>query len=146
MTRKSPHTSRELTLAEAGFRCTVPSCRALHDLDAYPLDDSDDRVCLCANCYGRYDRENHPSLNVMRVYKNRLVELGKALSRENIDSLFYLSKLEWLAVSGDKVLEAAALLNAGFLYADYKTAPHYRLRLTLKGRQFLEAWQHGEQV
>lgn len=146
MARKSNLANHDLVLAETGYRCTVPNCRALHELGAFPLDDSDELVCLCAGCGRRYDQEGVPSTRVMRVYRTRLRELGQAVSRENIDLLFYLSKLEWLAVSGDKVFEAAALLNAGYLYADYKTAPQYRLRLTLKGRQFLDAWQNGEPV
>lgn len=144
MARKLNLADRERILAEAGYRCTVPTCRALHDLDAHPLDDREELVCLCANCYRRFEREGQPGSGVMRTYKARLLELGRALSRESIDQLLYLSKLEWLAVSGDKVLEAAALLNAGYLYADYKMAPQYRLRLTLKGRQFIAAWQDGE--
>lgn len=130
-------------MTEAGHRCTVPSCRALTDLDAYSLEEAG-LVCLCARCHDRYQHEGTPSPEVMGFYKVRIQDLGRALPRESIDLFCYLSKLEWLAVSGDKVVEAAALLNAGYLYADYKNAPQYRLRLTHKGRQFMDAWLAGQ--
>jgi len=143
--------SREQVLSEAGYRCAVPHCRALSSLDVHPIDEADNLVCLCATCADRYRRDGVPSEQVMTVYKIRLQEMSRALDRDSIDLLFYLTKLEWLAVSGDKVSEVAPLLNAGYLYADYKSAqgqatatPQYRLRLTNKGRQFLDAWQNGE--
>lgn len=148
MAQKGNRETREFVITEAGHRCSVPSCRALTDLDAYPLDvyhlKDADLVCLCARCHDRYRNEGIPSSEVMWNYKDRIQELGRALPRESVDLLCYLSKLEWLAVSGDKVVEAAALLNAGYLYADYKNAPQYRLRLTHKGRQFMEAWLAGQ--
>lgn len=143
MARKTNTASREMVMAAAGFRCVVPTCRALNDLDAYPLA-GDELVCLCAACQQRYRHQGIPSPEVMAVYQDRIQELSRALERSAIDLLLYLGKLEWLAVSGDKVVEAAALLNAGYLYADYKNAPQYRLRLTHKGRQFMEAWLAGQ--
>ena len=136
--------TRERVLMEAGYRCAVPSCRALTSLDAHPLGEEGDLICLCALCHDRYLRDGVPSERVMKVYQVRLQEMGRALDREQLDLLFYLTKIEWLAVSGDKVAEVAPLLNAGYLYADYKSTPQYRLRLTNKGKQFLDAWQNGE--
>ena len=139
-------------MKEAGYRCAVPNCRALTSLDVHPIGQEDDLICLCGTCSDRYQRDGVPSEQVMTVYKIRLQEMTRAVDRQSLDLLFYLTKLEWLAVSGDKVAEVAPLLNAGYLYADYKSAqgqvatpaPQYRLRLTNKGKQFLDAWQNGE--
>lgn len=99
----------------------------------------------------------------MKVYKLRLQELSRAVERDAIDVLFYLYKIKagetskFLAVSGDKVAELAALLNADYLTAVFDSgqgqvvtspgatpAPHYRLRLSERGTAFVEAWHRGE--
>ena len=136
-------------MAEAGYRCAIPNCRALTTLGLCLIDEqgrqeAGNLICLCARCSDRYSRDGVPSLRTMEVYRSRLRELSRALARESIDLLLYLAKIEWLAVSGDKVAEVAPILNAGYMYADYKSAPTYRLRLTQKGRDFVEAWQQGE--
>lgn len=158
---------RELVMLEAGYRCSVPTCRALTPLDVHHIDEhakggSDEAsnlICLCCNCHNRYHREKIPSQQGMKVYKIRLQELSRAVDPDNIDLLLMLDdKLPTLAVSGDTVAKVAALLNTGYVQADYHSgqgqivtnvgahpAPHYRLKLTERGREFVADWKNGEQ-
>lgn len=157
---------RELVMLEAGYRCAVPTCRALTPLDVHHIDEhakggSDEAgnlICLCCNCHNRYHREKIPSQQVMKVYKIRLQELSRAVDREDIDLLLLLyEEMDSISVSGDKIAELAALFNAGYLEARDSSkgcfqsntpqpAPHYAINLTARGREFVADWKNGEKT
>lgn len=162
--RKRDLSVRELVMLEAGYRCAVPTCRALTPLDIHHIeehakggsDEAGNLICLCCNCHNRYHREKIPSEQAMKVYKIRLQELSRAVDREDIDLLLMLCDgLDSLAVSGDKISEIAALFNAGYIQASDSSqgciqsnmpqpAPYYIIRLTARGREFVETWKRGE--
>jgi len=57
-----------------------------------------------------------------------------------------LPQYAMLYVSGDGVLECAALIGAGFVQSTLQSFPNtYYLTPTDRGKRFVEAWKKGDQ-
>jgi hypothetical protein len=77
--------------------------------------------------------------------------LNHAFDRRSIDLLLAIDKIGWLQVSGDGVLECAALVAADYIRVAIQQvigSPSqyvYRLLFTERGRQFVDGWKRGDQ-
>jgi hypothetical protein len=152
-----PESIKREVLTEAGFRCAVPTCRAILTLDINHINEVSEGggnelsnlICLCPNCHALYHRQKIPRDSI-RVWKNMLVTLNGAFDRLAIDDLLFLEKLprNTLALSGDGVLKFSKLLAAGMaqfvLLMQNGPIVTYDIFLTPKGKMIVEAWKQGE--
>lgn len=151
---------RDRVLHEAGFRCGNPACRVPLTLDAHHLAPAcagaataaEDLLCLCAGCHamlagGAFTRDT------LRVWKQVSHSLVEAFGRDAPDTLLLLKVMEDLAVSGDGLLRCSGLVTSGLLEIRQRISgvvsgqgsDVFKLRLSAKGRQFVEAWINGRQ-
>lgn len=162
MPRKAlPLHIRRQVLAEAGYRCAVPTCRGILALDIHHMvevqedgkNTSDNLIALCPTCHALYTRGTI-SKDAIYTYKAVLVSLSAAFDREGIDNLLFLgivSPRQDLIITGDGVLRFAPLIAAG--YAQYQllstngnTPSTYTVSLTPKGAALVEAWKSGNRT
>ena len=157
-----PEDIRRGVLIEAGYRCAVPTCRALLVLDLHhliPVRDGGENaagnlLALCPTCHAMHERGKIDS-EAIRAWKAMLVSLSAAFDRDAIDSLLLLRDLknhghESLAVSGDGIGRYASLIFSGF--AEYQSKGGLRgglnedwfeVRISEKGLRLVEAWRSG---
>ena len=151
-----PHEIAVAVLAEAGYRCAVPTCRTILAIDPhYIIEISegsgyvvDNLLALCPTCHALFHR------GVIRrdsiyTWKSVLVSLGQAFDIATVDHLLFLTRPEAksLRVSGDGVLQFSRLISAGL--ATFGVAMQngplilYWVTLTNKGKSLVEAWTSG---
>jgi hypothetical protein len=157
-----PEDIRRAVLIEAGYRCAVPTCRALLVLDLHhlvPVRDGGENaagnlLALCPTCHAMHERGKIDQ-EAVRAWKAMLVSLCAAFDRTAIDSLLLLRDLkknghDTLAVSGDGVGRYASLIFSGL--AEYRSKGGLRgglnedwfeVRASEKGLRLIEAWQSG---
>ena len=157
-----PEDIRRAVLIEAGYRCAVPTCRALLVLDLHhlvPVRDGGENaagnlLALCPTCHAMHERGKIDP-EAVRAWKAMLVSLNAAFDRAAIDSLLLLRDLkkhghETLAVSGDGVGRYAPLIFSGF--AEHRSKGGLRgglnedwfeIRISEKGQRLIEAWLSG---
>lgn len=157
-----PEDVRRSVLIEAGYRCAVPTCRALLILDLHHLipvrdggaNESSNLLALCPTCHALHERGKIDA-EAVRAWKAMLVTLSAAFDRTAIDGLLLLRDLkghgqESLAVSGDGIGRYASLIFAGL--AEYRSKGGLRgglnedwfeVRVSEKGILLLEAWVSG---
>ena len=153
-----PDPLRRQVLAEAGYRCAVPTCRGILALDLHHMVEVQEDggntlsnlIALCPTCHALYTRGTI-SKDAIYAYKSTLVSLNAAFDREAIDNLLFLgisSPRRNLVISGDGVLRFSPLIAAG--YADYQLLANnanqlvtYTVNLTTKGAALLNAWRSG---
>ncbi len=150
--------TRTLVLTEAGYRCAVPTCRAILALDMHHIwevavgggDDPSNLIALCPTCHALYHRGTIAAESIY-LYKSMLVSLSQAFDRDAIDKLLFLhtTPTDQLALSGDGVLTFSRLISAGL--ATYTCKANnawqlvtYTVTLTEKGRQLVTAWSSGD--
>jgi hypothetical protein len=82
-----------------------------------------------------------------------LVSLSGAFDVEAIDKLLFLYRLpdEYLALSGDGVLEFARLMTAGLAEFAMKSNNSWELvtyivKITKRGKTIIEAWMAGDRI
>jgi hypothetical protein len=151
-----PHDVAVAVLAEAGYRCAVPTCRTILAIDPhYIIEISegsgyvvDNLLALCPTCHSLFHR------GVIRrdsiyTWKSVLVTLGQAFDNATVDHLLFLTRPEAksLRVSGDGVLQFSRLISAGL--ATFGVAMQngplivYWVTLTNKGKSLVDAWTSG---
>src|SRR5689334_10836723 len=119
---------KKQVLAEAGYRCAVPTCRGILALDLHHMvevqeggsDTPDNLIALCPTCHALYTRGT-VGKEAIYTYKSLLVSLNAAFDKEGIDNLLFLSVTSPsndLVITGDGVLRFAPLIAAG--YAQYE--------------------------
>jgi hypothetical protein len=155
-----PRNTRVLVLTESGYRCAVPTCRAILALDMHHIwevsagggDDPDNLIALCPTCHALYHRGTIQQESIY-VYKAMLVAITRAFDVEAIDRLLFLESREkdFVVVSGDGLLHFARLIAAGLASTDMKANNNwqivtYAVNISNKGRQLVEAWKQGDRI
>lgn len=147
-------------LTESGYRCAVPTCRSILALDMHHIweveaggpDEVSNLIALCPSCHALYHRGTIKQESVY-AWKSMLVAIGRGFDVDAVDKLLFLAKLppDQLVLSGDGVLSFARLIAAG-LAEFYMKANNawqlvsYMVRLTAKGRLFIDAWTQGDRA
>ena len=149
-----PASSAKLkALTEAGFRCSVPTCRSIL-LGLYPVvqidenrdDDAFNLVALCPTCDEAY-RRGTISNKALCTYKSVLTALSSAFDICTTDLLLFMAEAgrDSVLVSGDGVLNFAGLIASG--YAEARVASNdgnrYAVNVTPMGRLLVDAWKAG---
>ena len=158
MVRKAlPQDVRHRVLHQAGYKCGNPVCRTIITLDIHHLvpvaevgqNDPENLLALCPNCHALHHRGQIP-IESLRAWKMLLLAINEAFDRRSIDLLLSLDIMGMVFVSGEGVLECAALIAGGLVqHATYNTGqsrfPGYSVSLTEKGRLFVQSWKAGKQ-
>lgn len=164
--RSLPVDVRKAVLHEAGYKCGNPACRGILTLDIHHLvpvsedgpDSAENLLALCPNCHALYHKGEIP-VESIRAWKMVLLTLNEGYDRKSVDILLALDRVgSRLWVSGDGVLDCAALIAAGFItakafgtiapsspYGQAILPPPYEVCLTERGRMMVEAWKRGDQ-
>lgn len=157
--KKLPRRTAELVLAEAGYRCAIPTCREVLTLDIHHMwevsagggDDPSNLIALCPNCHRRYHQGDIPATAIYS-YKAMLVAISRAFDLEGIDRLLFLDKCpnDFLIVSGDGLLHFARLISSGLAEMEAKANNKfqivtYAVNVSTKGRLLVAAWKSGDQ-
>jgi len=87
--RALPLATRRAVLAEAGYRCAVPTCRTILALDLHHIEDVQEGggdevfnlIALCPTCHALYTRGTI-TRDAIRSWKGLLVALNQAQERE----------------------------------------------------------------
>jgi len=151
-----PASLKREVLAEAGYRCAVPTCRTILAIDLHHIvevqegggNELSNLLALCPTCHALYTRETI-SRDAINVWKTILVALNHAFDKESISNLLFLKKTitNEIAVSGDGVLKFSHLIASGL--ATYQLLVQngpfftYVVRLTDKGNRIIDAWFTG---
>jgi HNH endonuclease len=158
--QRLPLSTKTVVLAEAGYRCAVPSCREILALDMHHIwevaagggDDPANLVALCLTCHGLYHRGTISS-EAIHLYKSILVAITRAFDIEAIDNLLFLSQLkkDFLIVSGDGLLHFSRIIAVGMAGVTLKANNNdqfvtYSVNLSNKGKQLIEAWKEGDRA
>lgn len=146
-------------LHEAGYRCSVPSCRTILTIEIHHMeqvseggaDDASNLLALCPTCHSLHHEGRIPDSSI-RAWKAMQLTLNAAFDRRDVDALLALSILtDTLECSADKVLELGSLVSSGYVLADKVYGDtgspafgKFVVRLSEKGRLFVEAWKHGD--
>lgn len=152
-----PGSVRLQVLTEAGFKCGNPICRNVLALDIHHMEEVAEGggntpanlLALCPMCHALYTRGEIPR-DAIYAWKLMLVSLNHAFDQEAIDDLLFLgsSGAAHLRISGDGVLRFARLI--GSCLAAFKLVVQngplllYRVELTQKGGQLIDAWRSGD--
>ncbi len=149
-----------IVLAEAGYRCAVPTCRGILALDMHHMyqvakgggDDPSNLIALCPTCHALYHRGTISS-DAIYAYKGMLVAISRAFDVEAVDRLLFLSPLakDFLVVSGDGLLHFGRLIAAGLASVEQKANNNwqlvtYAINISEKGKQLIEAWRQGDRT
>src|SRR5260370_33069251 len=156
-----PASLKRDVLAEAGYRCAVPTCRTILAIDLHHIEEVEkdgpnelwNLLALCPTCHALYTRGTI-SQDAINVWKTILVALNHAFDKESISNLLFLKSTitNEVAVSGDGVLKFSHLIASGLathqLFMQNGPLVLYVVRLTDKGNRIIEAWYSGnrEQV
>ena len=154
---------RQQVLHEAGYKCANPCCRHPLTLDIHHLlyvsesgtNDPENLLPLCPNCHTLHHNGNIPTSS-LRAWKFLLLALNEAFDRRSVDLLLTIDRLTWVEwITGDGIIAYAALAASNLIELKqewHQTAQDpgafrqlYRVRLTEKGKQFVEAWKKGDQ-
>lgn len=155
---KTPSNTTLAVLTEAGFRCAVPTCRAILAIDLHHLEQvsegggnvSENLLALCPTCHALYHRGTIPRESLY-TWKAVLVSLSRAFDTEALDLLLFLDAVKpgTLSVSGDGVLRFACLVAAGLVGFERIVGwgsghSNYNVRLTNQGRLLISVWKSGK--
>jgi hypothetical protein len=143
-------------LAEAGYRCAVPTCRTILAVDSHHIVELSERdgsvasnlLALCPTCHALFQRGVVRRESIY-TWKSVLVSLSQAFDAATVDHLLFLNRPEAksLRVSGDGVLQFSRLISAGL--ATFGVAMQngplilYWVILTNKGKLLVDAWTSG---
>ena len=161
MTRKALlQAVRREVLHEAGYKCGNPVCRTIVTLDIHHLDpvaeagnnEPENLLVLCPNCHTLHHRGVIP-VESLRAWKMMLLSINEAFDRRSVDLLLALDVTGRLVVSGEGVLECAALVAAGLVQPgslhhnmDGRSFTTYSVSLSEKGSAMVRAWKAGNQA
>lgn len=156
--RKIPLDVTRLVLAEAGYRCGVPTCRTIIALDMHHIhhvadgggDDPTNLIALCPTCHRLYHR-GEINRSALSIWKGTLVALSCAFDRQSIDLLMFLHAMRSVPVSVDGLLRFAYLIGAGLVcerggdgYGDGRPRPFTHVQLSPRGESLIDAWIAGD--
>jgi hypothetical protein len=144
-------------LTEAGYRCAVPTCRNILAVDIHHLievsegggNEQGNLIALCPTCHALFHRGTIDRSSLY-AYKLMLVSLSSAFDKNTIDDLLFLASPanSNLYVSGDGVLKFSRLVGAGLatfsLFMQNGPMVLYRVGLTQKGADLIQAWKSGD--
>jgi len=171
MARKAiPIDVRTIVLHESGYMCGNPVCRELITLDMHHLiqvckkgkDRPENLLALCPNCHRRY-HNNEIKEESLRAWKYILLSLNEAYSKKEIEFLLTLNKLNNVFVSDDCIFDISGLYASNYIEIkpDINTILEgqdasgrfrrssqsgYRINLSDKGKQLINAWLSGKQI
>ena len=157
---------KQLVLHESGYKCGNPICRHVITLDIHHLEQASDGggdgpenlLPLCPNCHSLH-HAGKISESSLRAWKNLLLALNEAFDRKSTDILLSLALLKAVYITGDGVLDCAALVASGLVDVrpgqhdlqpgtprwDLGGAPLYTISLSTRGVAFVNAWKSGLQ-
>ena len=145
-------------LIEAGYRCGVPTCRAILAIDLHHLvevsrggsDALANLIALCPTCHALHHRGTIPQ-EALHAWKGILVAMSAAFDREAIDRLMFLAMCpkDYLVVSGDGLLHYSRLIAADLATVELKAnnawqLVTYAINISQRGGQLIEAWKTGD--
>src|SRR5204863_4097939 len=117
-----PASLKREVLAEAGYRCAVPTCRTILAIDLHHIieveeggpNELSNLLALCPTCHALYTRGTI-SRDAINVWKTILVALNHAFDKESISNLLFLKNTanNMLPISGDRVLKFSHLIASG---------------------------------
>jgi HNH endonuclease len=148
-----PIDARSVVLHECGYRCANPACRMVLTLEIHHLERVSDGgsnvptnlLPLCPNCHTLHHSGVIPQTS-LRAWKHLLLALNQAFDTRLVDLLLSLRKLEAVIASGDGVLQCAQGVASGLIEVVFRVQPeNYVVRLTAKGRRFVERWEAGDE-
>lgn len=161
--KQIPIEIRRQVLHEAGFKCANPTCRTILTLDVHHLDyvseggsnQPANLLALCPNCHTLHHKGQIPKES-LRSWKMLLLSMNEGFDRRSIDLLLALGKVDYLMVSGEGVLDCAALIAADLVKVDTSSRgglfssggsydEKYWVELSEKGRLLVAAWKRGDQ-
>ncbi|SRR6266536_5149951 len=151
-----PTSVKREVLAEAGYRCAVPTCRTILAIDLHHIIEVQDRgpnelsnlLALCPNCHALYTRGTI-SKDAINVWKTILVALNHAFDKESVSNLLFLKQTanNMVPISGDGVLKFSHLIASGLaqyqLYMQNGPLFLFVVFLTTKGNRIIDAWFSG---
>jgi hypothetical protein len=170
--KQIPAAVRDEILREAGYKCANPVCRNILTLQLHHIqwvaegggNEATNLLALCGHCHDLHTQGHIPP-EAIRHWKGILHALNSAFSKESMDLLVFLfnAESEKIFYSGDGLLRFASLIASGFAEVidshfgvgvrygkdSPPTAPPsstHRVRLTDKGRTFVEAWTSGDEA
>ncbi len=168
MGRKAiPKETQWNVLTEAGFRCSVPTCRGILAIDIHHLvqvseegsNEPSNLIALCPTCHALHHRGVIPKSSLF-VWKSLLVSLMQAFDKQAIDDLLFLDlssndnneitlNHRTVALSGDGVLKFSRLIASGLVSYSIITNNNWQLVtytafLTPKGKNLVSAWKAGD--
>jgi hypothetical protein len=157
-TRKPiPKATAIQVLTEAGYRCAVPTCRQILAIDIHHIvevsegggNEPQNLLPLCPTCHALHHRGTIPS-DAIYAWKATIISLSQAFDTQAVDDLLFLANPDvttHLQVSGDGVARFSRLIGAGLatfqVYMRNGPIVLYRIGLTEKGAQLIEAWRSG---
>ncbi len=151
--------------------CGNPRCRHILTLELHHIvwvkdggrNDATNLIALCPNCHSLHTIGKIPH-SAIRHWKGILHALNHAFSKESMDLLLYLNQpsFENIWYTGDGLLRFSALIGAGLVEladSQFSIGVRYghngpptnppttavRVKLSPKGRQFVEAWLAGDE-
>lgn len=164
-----PMSTRTLLLHECGYRCSNPACRMVLTLDIHHIeyvsegggDGPENLLPLCPNCHALH-HQGHITRESLRTWKRLLLALNEGFDRRSIDTLLTLDILDGVMVWGDGLLACAPLVASGLLEVEEKSeiieeehllfgrdkvnrVAKYWMKLSARGRVFVDAWKRGDQ-
>ena len=152
--RKSlPADARQLVLHECGYKCANPACRMILTLEIHHMEqvaeggsnEPSNLLPLCPNCHTLHHNGVIPLVS-LRAWKHLLLALNQAFDSRLIDLLLTLHKLEKVWVTGEGVLQCAAGVASGLITVESRVnADNYFVRLSEKGRRFVNEWEAGNE-
>ncbi|HEY3992904.1 MAG TPA: HNH endonuclease signature motif containing protein [Ktedonobacteraceae bacterium] len=143
-------------LAEAGYRCAVPTCRSILAIDVHHILEVraggphtlSNLLALCPTCHALYTRGTI-SREAIHAWKTMLVSLNHTFDQTAINHLLFLHHIQNhpLLFSGDGVVPFAPLIAVGLasyhLVSQETSSAAYAVQLTAKGTHLIEAWCSG---
>lgn len=151
-----PHEVAVEVLAEAGYRCAVPTCRTILAIEPHHIVEIsegngyvvDNLLAFCPTCHALFQR-GVIRRDSMCTWKSVLVCMIQAFDAATADHLLFLNRPEAksLRISGDGVLQYSRLISAGL--ATFGVAMQngplilYWVTLTNKGKSLVDAWTSG---
>ncbi len=146
---------------EAGYRCGVPTCRNILAIDLHHLDrvseggkdEPANLLALCPTCHALHHRGTIPR-EALYAYKQVLVSLSAAFDLEAVDLMLFLYEIKddpRFLLKADAVVNFARLIGTHLAKLEWQEATvdnmthiGYKVALSDKGLQLIEAWRSGD--
>jgi hypothetical protein len=151
---------RHLVLHVSGYKCGNPVCRMPLTLEIHHLDPvsnggedtPENLLALCPNCHTLHHNGSIP-IESLRAWKLLLLSLNEAFDKKSVDILLTVHLLGELSITGDGLLECAALLTSGLIRFAIQISGTqsgygsdiFKMVLSEKGKKFVEGWKAGDQ-